>query len=91
MRLASFSTPSSELRHLDAAAFAAPAGMDLRFHDTDGAGKPARHLDCVFGRKRHSAARHGQTKAPEYALRLVLVNIHGHAPSAQGGPPTADG
>ena len=64
------------LDHLDAAALAAAAGMDLGLHDPDAA---AQLLGDFFGFLRgvgDAAFGHGDAKFGEQAFGLIFVNVH---------------
>ncbi len=67
------------LRHLDAAAFAATAGVDLRLDD-DAFGavgeEAARDFECFIEGVRHLAARHGNAVLRKDVLCLVFVDFH---------------
>jgi hypothetical protein len=60
---------------LDAAALAAPAGVDLRFDDSRSA-QFAGHLTRLSSRRGDSAARDRNAVAGEQRLGLVLVDFH---------------
>ena len=63
-------------RELDAAAFAAAAGMNLRLDDDDRAAETARDR-AGFGRvERDFAARHGHAVLRQNRFRLILVDFH---------------
>jgi hypothetical protein len=64
------------LRELDAAAFAAAAGMDLRLHDDDAAAETTRDLAGFGGVERNLAARHGHTVSGENGFTLIFVDFH---------------
>jgi hypothetical protein len=64
--LASSSASWADFGQLDAAAFTAPAGMDLSFDDHDVTAEPPRDLAHFRRSKRHLAARHGNAKAREH-------------------------
>ena len=67
---------SAFLRDFDAAAFAASAGVNLRFHDDAAAEFLRRRFGFVDG-ERHFAARHGDVVFGQNGLGLILVNFHG--------------
>ena len=64
------------LHHLDAAALAAAAGVDLRLDDADAAAEPARDRAGLRGRRGHLAARNRHAELREDRLALILVNLH---------------
>ena len=64
------------LDHLDAAALAAPAGMDLRLDDANRTAELERRSLGFLRRRRDHAARHGNTEALENLLGLILVDVH---------------
>ena len=64
------------LGNLDAAAFSAPAGMNLRFDD-DAAADFLRRRFRLIHRKRHFAPRHRDSVLGQDRLGLILVNFHG--------------
>ena len=68
------------LDHLDAAALAAAAGMDLRLHHPDRAaqflGRRHRFLDREGG----LAARHRHAEAAQDLFGLIFVDVHGKTP-----------
>ena len=64
-------------RNLHAAALAASAGVDLRFHHHAAADIFGRRLGLVR-RKRHLATRHRNVVLAQDALGLILVNFHGN-------------
>src|ERR1019366_7027498 len=66
------------LRHLDAAALAAPAGVDLRLHHHAPAQRPGGRFR-LFDRVRHLASRHRDIILGQNGLCLILVNFHGIA------------
>ena len=53
-------------RELDAAALAAPAGMNLRLDDSDAAAKTPGNLAGFLRRERYFAARNGHTEARQH-------------------------
>ena len=67
------------LRYLDAATFAASAGVDLRLDD-DAFGaigeEAARDFECFIEGVRHLAARHGNAVLRKDVLRLIFVDFH---------------
>ena len=66
-------------RHFHAAALAAAAGMNLRFHHHAACalGKQgARHGIGLFQRVGHFALRHGHAVLRQDFFRLILVNLH---------------
>ena len=63
-------------RELHAAAFAAPAGMNLRFHHHDRRAKPLRYRAGFVFFEDHLAARHWNAKFREDRFRLIFVNLH---------------
>ena len=63
-------------RHLDAAAFPAPAGVNLRFHNHAAADLFRRRLRLIH-RKRDFAPRHRDSVFGQDRLGLILVNFHG--------------
>ena len=76
---AAASASSGVAAELDAAAFAAAAGVDLRLDD-DRHAQLLGDLAGLLGRGGDAAARHGHAVVGEELLRLVLVDLHG-APS----------
>ena len=70
---------------LDAAALAAPAGMDLRLHHHT-APEPARNIARLLRRLRDLPPRHGHTKGPQHLLGLKLMDLHSgtREPSSPG-------
>ena len=64
------------LGHLDAAAFAAPAGMNLRFDDHAAADFFRRRFRLIH-RERNFAPRHRDFVLGQDRLGLILVNFHG--------------
>ena len=64
------------LRYLDAAAFAAPAGMNLRFDDHAAADLFRRRFRLIH-RERNFAPRHRDSVLGQDRLGLILVNFHG--------------
>ncbi len=64
------------LRYLDAAAFPAPAGMNLRFDDHAAADLFRRRFRLIH-RKRDFAPRHRDSVFGQDRLGLILVNFHG--------------
>ena len=62
-------------RHLDAAALAAAAGVDLRLHH-DGRSETARDGGGVGGREHDFPSRHGHAVFRKDGLGLVLVDFH---------------
>ena len=67
------------LCHLDAAALAAAAGMDLGLHHPDLAADFARSGIRLGHRKASDPARGGNSVPTENFLALILVNVHGLA------------
>ena len=65
------------LRELDAAAFAASAGMNLRLDDDRAAAEPSGDLTGFVRRERDLAARHGHAVLFEERFGLIFVNFHG--------------
>ncbi len=68
-------------RELDAAALAAPTGVDLRLHHPHGAAECLRCLHRVFDAEGRQAARHRHAEAAQHFLALVFVDLHDVAPS----------
>ena len=64
------------LGDLDAAAFAAAAGVDLRLDHHAAAERFGRRFR-FFRRERHLAARHRDVVLGQDGLGLILVNFHG--------------
>jgi len=61
---------------MNATAFAAPAGVNLRFDDNDAAAKLfGRHVR-VGGSKHHFSLRHRHAVPRENRFRLILVDFH---------------
>ena len=69
------------LRHLDAAAFAAAAGVNLRLYHPDLAAELARRLIRLCHRKARDTARRCHAVLAQDFLTLIFVNIHVSAPS----------
>ena len=65
------------LHDLDAAAFAAPAGVNLRLDDGHGAAETPGNRAGTSGAVCHFAARHRHAVFRENRLALVFVNLHG--------------
>jgi hypothetical protein len=63
-------------RDLDAAAFAAPAGVNLCLHDHAPADLLRRRRGFI-GRERDLAARNGDLVLGQDRLGLILMNFHG--------------
>ena len=63
-------------RQLDAAAFAAAAGVDLRLDNTNVGFQALRGLQCFFLGESDFAAGSGDAITREYCLGLVLVDFH---------------
>jgi hypothetical protein len=61
---------------LDAASFAASAGMDLGFDNQFARRQLSRNRFRFFGRKRHAAIGHRHAEAAEEFFGLVFVNVH---------------
>ena len=70
---------------LDAAAFAAAAGMDLRLHHPDRPAKLLRRSDRFLHREGGLAARHGHAEAAQNLLGLIFVDVHGKFLGFDGG------
>ena len=64
------------LRHLDAAALAAAAGVNLRLDDPDLAAELARRRIRLGDRKAGHAARRRHAVLAQDLLALILVNVH---------------
>jgi hypothetical protein len=64
------------LHHLDAAALAAAASMDLRFDDDHAAAEALGDLAGFLRGECHFPARHGHAVMREDCLALILVNFH---------------
>ena len=73
---ASCAASSAERASFHAAAFAAPAGVNLRLHHHHGHAELLRHFARVFGGGHHLAARRGHAETAENLLSLILVNFH---------------
>jgi hypothetical protein len=56
---------------------AAPAGMDLRLHHIDRAGKPRRCRLGLIRRPRHMPIQHRNPEAAQQLLGLVFMDVHG--------------
>src|SRR5271156_5637800 len=68
------------LRHLDAAALAAAAGVDLRLHHPDFAAElPGGGVRLGYGEARHTAWS-GHAELAQDLFALILVNIHDFGP-----------
>src|SRR5687767_11380167 len=67
-------------RQLDAAGFAAPAGMDLGFNDTGAAAKPNCRRFGLFRRCGNFAPGNRNAVALENLFGLIFVNIHRLSP-----------
>ena len=65
------------LGDLDAAALAASAGVNLRFHDDAAAELLGRRFG-LFDGERDFAARHRNVVLGQNGLCLILVNFHGN-------------
>src|SRR4029453_18370618 len=63
------------LGDLDATAFAAPAGVNLRLHDDESAQTTSYH-PAIWRRDRNFTPRHRPAVASQDRLGLVLVNFH---------------
>ena len=63
-------------RQLDAAALAAPAGVNLRLHHDHLGAQALGDAAGVFGFGHHLAARRGNAEAAENLLGLIFVNLH---------------
>src|SRR4029077_20966139 len=63
-------------RQLDAARFAAAAGVNLRFHDANVRLQALRGFARFFLGKSDIAAWSGHAVARQDRLRLILVNLH---------------
>src|SRR5688572_4920774 len=64
------------LRDLDAAALAAPAGVDLRLHDPDLAAQLLGRLDRLVGGVGDLTRKDADAEFGEQSLRLILVDVH---------------
>jgi hypothetical protein len=67
------------LNDLDAAGFAAAAGMNLRLDHPD---RPAEFVGGLFRLRRRecgNAARHRHAEFPQYRLGLIFVDVHSNA------------
>ena len=76
MRSASARTSVDRFHDLDAAALAAPAGMDLRFDDPDGAAEFLGRRHRLVHRECRNAARHRHARRLQNLLGLILMHIH---------------
>jgi hypothetical protein len=66
----------NRLGHLDAAALAAPAGVDLRLDDPNRAAQLLRGFHRLLYGESRNAAGHWHTELAQDFLALVLVNLH---------------
>ena len=62
--------------HLDAAGFAAAAGVDLRFDHPHRAAELVGGLDRFIDAHRRNAARHRHAEFAQHRLGLVFVDVH---------------
>src|SRR5690606_19031033 len=76
-RLGSLAHLFDRFDHLDAAALAASACVDLRLDDPDRPVELFRLLHGLFGSVGDAAARHRHPELGEQGLALILVNVHG--------------
>jgi hypothetical protein len=70
------------LGHLDAAAFAAAASMDLRLDYPDRAAQRFRCLDRLVHGHARNAARYRHPELPEDFFALILMDFHAGFPSS---------
>ena len=68
------------LHHLDTAALAAAAGMDLGLHHPDRAGQGLGGGNRLFHREGGLATGHGRAEAAQDLFCLIFVYIHGVTP-----------
>src|SRR5206468_9575627 len=71
-----FPSPTLFRSELDAAALAAPAGMDLRLDDPRLATELARRVFGLGHGKARNASRRRHAVLAQYFLTLILVNVH---------------
>ena len=69
--------------HLDAAGFAAPAGVDLRLHHPDRAAQLFGAFDRLIDGERRHAARHRHAEFAQDRFGLILVDVHGSFPGGR--------
>jgi hypothetical protein len=62
--------------HLDAAALASPAGVDLRLHDPDRPSQLARRIDRLIDTEAGDPAGHRDPEAAQNLFALVFVDFH---------------
>ena len=67
--------------NLDAAGFAAAAGMNLGFHHPNRTAQFLGALDRFIDGEGGHAARHRDAEFLQYGFRLILVNIHSAVPA----------